>query len=59
MNFEFFAKQIIYLKSLGDPLQNDMSKNRFREISLSVHKIPKFKYFAKVIIHSESADHVL
>ena len=28
-----------------------MSKNRFREISLSVHKIAKFEYFAKVIIY--------
>ena len=37
----------------------NMSKNRFREISLSVHKIAKFKYFAKVIIYSKSPDHVL
>ena len=36
-----------------------MSKNRFREISLSVHKIAKFKYFAKVIIYSKYPDHVL
>ena len=36
-----------------------MSKNRFREIPLSVHKIAKFEYFAKVIIYSKSPDHVL
>ena len=36
-----------------------MSKNRFREISLSVHKIAKFEYFAKVIIFSKSTDYVL
>ena len=28
--------------------RENMSKNRFREISLSVHKIAKFGYFAKV-----------
>ena len=39
--------------------RENMSKNRFREISLSVHKIAKFKYFAKVIIYSKSPDHVL
>ena len=33
--------------------RENMSKNRFREISLSVHKI------AKVIIYSKSPDHVL
>ena len=32
---------------------------KFREISLNVHKIAKFKYFAKVIIYSKSPDHVL
>ena len=32
---------------------------KFREISLSVHKIAKFEYFAKVIIYSKSPDHVL
>ena len=32
-----------------------MSKNRFREISLSVHKIAKLK----VIICSKSPDHVI
>ena len=37
----------------------NMSKNRFREISLSVHKIAKFEYFAKIIIYSKSPDHVL
>ena len=36
----------------------NMSKNRFREISLSVHKIAKFSNFAKVIIYSKSPDHV-
>ena len=39
--------------------RENMSKNRFREISLSVHRIAKFKYFAKVIIYSKSPDHVL
>ena len=39
--------------------RENMSKIRFREISLSVHKIAKFKYFAKVIIYSKSPDHVL
>ena len=39
--------------------RENMSKNRFREISLSVHKIAKFKYFTKVIIYSKSPDHVL
>ena len=39
--------------------RENMSKNRFREISLSVHKIAKFEYFAKVIIYSKSPDHVL
>ena len=37
----------------------NMSKNRFREISLSVHKIAKFEYFAKVIVYSKSPDSVL
>ena len=32
---------------------------KFRKISLSVHKIAKFEYFAKVIIYSKSPDHVL
>ena len=39
--------------------RENMSKNRFREISLNVHKIAKFKYFAKGIIYSKSPDHVL
>ena len=39
--------------------RENMSKNRFREISLSVHKIAKFEYIAKVIIYSKSPDHVL
>ena len=39
--------------------RENMSKNRFREISLSAHKLAKFKYFAKVIIFSKSPDHVL
>ena len=39
--------------------RENMSKNRFREISLSVNKIAKFDYFAKVIIYSKSPDHVL
>ena len=39
--------------------RENMSKNRFREISLSVHKIAKFEYFTKVIICLKSPDHVL
>ena len=39
--------------------RENMSKNRFREISLSLHKIAKFEYFTKVIIYSKSPDHVL
>ena len=39
--------------------RENMSKNRFREISLSVHKIAGFEYFAKVIMYSRSPDHVL
>ena len=39
--------------------RENMSKNKFREISLSVHKIAKFEYLAKVIIYSKSPDHVL
>ena len=39
--------------------RENMSKNRFREISLSVHKIVKFEYFAKVIIYSKSPDDML
>ena len=39
--------------------RENMSKNRFREISLSVHKIAKFEYFAKVIIYWKYPDHVL
>ena len=39
--------------------RENMSKNRFREIFLGVHKIAKFEYFAKVIIYSKSPDHVL
>ena len=38
--------------------RENMSKNKFRDISLSVHKIAKFEYFAKVIIYSKSPDHV-
>ena len=36
-----------------------MSKNRFRKISKSVHKIAKSKYFTKVITYSKSPDNVL
>ena len=36
-----------------------MSKNRFREISSSVHKIAKFKYFVKAITCSKSPNQVL
>ena len=39
--------------------RENMRKNRFCKISLSVHKIAKFEYFAKVIIYSKSPDHVL
>ena len=40
-------------------LDENMSKNRFREISLSVHIIAKFEYLAKIIIYSKSPGHVL
>ena len=36
-----------------------MSKNRFLQISESIHKIAKFKYFAKVITYSKFPDQVL
>ena len=49
--YNYFREIFKFLKS--------MSKNRFREIYLSVHKIAKFEYFAKVIIYSKSQDHVL
>ena len=39
--------------------RENMCKNRFREISLSVRKIAKFEYFANVIMYSKSPDHVL
>ena len=39
--------------------RENMSINRLREISLSVRKIAKFDYFAKVVIYSKSPDHVL
>ena len=39
--------------------RDNASKNRFREISLNVHKIAKFKYFTKVITYSKSPDYVL
>ena len=32
--------------------RENMNKHKFREISLSVHKIAKFEYFSKVIIYS-------
>ena len=32
---------------------------KFREILKVCHKIAKFEYFAKVIVYSESPDHVL
>ena len=37
----------------------NMGKNKFSEICQSVHKIAKFKYFAKVITYSKSPYHVL
>ena len=39
--------------------RENTNKNRFREISLSVRKIAKFKKFAKVITYSKSPDYVL
>ena len=36
-----------------------MSINRFREIPKSVHRIAKFRYFAKVITYSKFPYHVL
>ena len=39
--------------------RENTSKNRFREISLNVHKIAKFNQFAKVITYSKSPDYLL
>ena len=39
--------------------RENMSKSKFREIYLNVHKIAKFENFAKVIIYSKSPDHLL
>ena len=52
-------KQVVWRFRIYNYFRENMSKNRFREISLSVHKIAKFEYFAKVIIYSKSPDHVL
>ena len=52
-------KHVVWRFRIYNYFRENMSKNRFREISLSVHKIAKFKYFAKVIIYSKSPEHVL
>ena len=39
--------------------RENTSKNRFREISSTVHKIAKFKHFSKIITYSKSPDYVL
>ena len=46
-------KHVIWRFRIYNYFRENMSKNRFREISLSVHKI------AKVIIYSKSPDHML
>ena len=64
-NFKIMNMLYIILKHVYNyfreifKFRENMSKNRFLEISLSVHKISKFKYFAKVIIYLKSPDHVL
>ena len=52
-------KHVVWRFRIYNYFRENMSENRFREISLSVHKIAKFEYFAKVIIYSKSPDHVL
>ena len=39
--------------------RENTNKNRFREISWSVHKILKFKHFAKVVTYRKSPDYAL
>ena len=39
--------------------RENMSKTDFAKFLKSVHKIAKFEYFPKVILYSESPDHVL
>ena len=46
----FFARYLNFAK---------IRAKKFREIFKSVHKIAKFKYFAKVITYSKSPDYVL
>ena len=52
-------KHVVWRFGIYNYFRENMSKNRFREISLSVRKIAKFEYFAKVVIYSRSPDHVL
>ena len=52
-------KNVVWRFRIYNYFRENMSKNRFREIPLSVHKIAKFEYFAKVVIYSKSPDHVL
>ena len=52
-------KHVVWRFRIYNYFRENMIKNRFREISLSVHKIAKFEYFAKIIIYSKSPDHVL
>ena len=39
--------------------RENISNNRFREITKAVHKVAKFQYFAKQIIYSESPGYAL
>ena len=52
-------KHVVWRLRIYNYFRENMSKNRFREISSSVHKIGKFEYFVKVIIYSKSPDHGL
>ena len=66
-NFKLLKhERIIYhfkARDLEIPLilivRENRSKNRFSEISSSVHEIAKLKYFAKVIAYSKFPKHVL
>ena len=56
-NSNFYSEKFKLFHEIFNFPEN-MSKNRFREIFCSVHKIAKSKYFAKVITYSKSSDHM-
>ena len=47
-------KHVVWRFRIYNYFRENMSKNRVREISLSVHKIAKFEYFAKEIIYNRN-----